>query len=930
MKVPSNKKIFKSFVWSGEDHSFGGSHCGRAVPPSGLNPSSRRVQRRNHQQWCQPSFPSSTHSFTTSNFISHSNSPLESPTVAPLIGSGGPWMAARGPRPSPFPSPTRPLQLLLHELCPLLSAHLQLDDSPDGGQIKRLLTNVIESSEQIIAELEQLATTDLSKFESEWASLTWPCLTVASLLRDNPGDRELSELEERVNVLVVSLVNVWRNPLAIDSNHPENIYLWQQFNTYLTSALQSIHSLYSRSDLHNALHEINTFRQNELAICLGSFKQLCLNYSKEVLTTVRECQVERVSLCHQIPADVVYRAETYYSKILYCMSIIAARLQGFRYWPFGGSDPIRPLIDSVSIVVEQLLAECLFCSEPTASPILVTNNLFPFRSGCLARGPVFSSFTVQIIGEETAQTIQEEIRNAVTGGRPPSSVLGGSKSFPSAALLAMKPTSGTKRNNSTANAEGGNTAHKKSDVNSKEAVQLGATFSDKHATWTASYPHLLCTTRQKDSALLDVRSNQIGKRSLFYFYIKGTMFSLREQPAHVYTLSLPFTIATRRNQDCQVQRMMSSYTATCFWLYGTCSLDGLVLKWTEADISWQNFKELYKAHFRSTAEVARDLSEADFHLLEQKMCCEECEPNERIFQQEPVMVSFKNVMCPHLRYESSDVSSKFSIWRGLLELLQFFQDAKTNTKALWDDNYLLGFLDCDRARALVTSHQPPVLCLYLSYAGGGAICFVMKRANGQVIHLEPLDLKKLQTKSLNEYVTDIAVAERINYLVNANGRLVSINEIAMKYRAGVEGRPGKEVSSNVTHPGSTQLMNPMSFTPVRIAVVTCDEELPREENKPENGNRIGLDLTSNVPFVTPMGNPNQLGNTPITPASYCSHVLSTTHLGSNQDFLLQLRQLMKIHGKEPEEVFSHLQYLTYSNGNSTMQETSNGAYNLGI
>lgn len=38
----------------------------------------------------------------------------------------------------------------------------------------------------------------------------------------------------------------------------------------------------------------------------------------------------------------------------------------------------------------------------------------------------------------------------------------------------------------------------------------------------------------------------------------------------------------------------------------------------------------------------------------------------------------------------------------------------------------------------------------------------MKRANGQVIHLEPLDLKKLQTKNLNEYITDIAVAERVN------------------------------------------------------------------------------------------------------------------------------------------------------------------------
>ena len=167
---------------------------------------------------------------------------------------------------------------------------------------------------------------------------------------------------------------------------------------------------------------------------------------------------------------------------------------------------------------------------------------------------------------------------------------------------------------------------------------------------------------------------------------------------------------------------------------------------------WDCFTHLYKQHFKVNAGVQRELLDTDFELLKYKLQCPDCNSGENGNRINGVqrrnsrssnmilglsiseIVTFKNVLCPHLRYEcgSTNVrfsvnqkgrslkgSLKFQVWRGMLELLQIFHDARNNVKKMWEMGLLLGFLEFDEVDNLLETHKS-ALIMRLSFVTGGS------------------------------------------------------------------------------------------------------------------------------------------------------------------------------------------------------------------
>ncbi|KHN84091.1 hypothetical protein Tcan_16914 [Toxocara canis] len=808
------------------------------------------------------------------------------------------------------------------------------------SKVKNMICKLLSEIDARVTRVKTEFTAEKQDFYEEWTMLTWNVLCITSRLQNSLSvcvtSTEDKVIFSRLNNALVELVNNSREsitPPVISANDPN----YMTFSSSMSNAMHSLHSLYkalngapilSAADIESFRLHLHQFAEEKLIPCIELFKSFCNEHSVRLWDGVRAAQVQRMCDFQPMPDEPVTRLVSFYSHMMYTLGVLGARLQGFRYEltmnrkMFGSFDPVQPLSEAVFAALELLMSDCVLATEPSTNAILVTNNLFSMNCGALARGVVFKDFELQVISEETAEQIQSEMRRQKMLQQP--SPIG---AVPSAALLAMKPTSGTKRpsgNNLNQEHSSGSAAHKKSDVNSKESVVIYPVYNSKNRYWAATYPHLLCTTRQKgrhstNSSYQDLSPSQIegrssGKRPIFYFHVRATMFSPSGQFATAHTLSLPFTIATRRNQDCQVQRMMSSYTATCFWLYGSKAQDGLLLNWVDTGLQWENFKKLFMQHFKVNADVTRGLQDRDFDLLRYKLQCHDCQSGDvgaRINGAQQI-VTFKNVLCPHLRYECGNTNVRFSVWRGMLELLQIFQDSRNNVRKLWEKNLLMGFLEFDQVAEILESHQS-ALVMRLSFVTGGTICLTVKSSAHAVgqgttapIHLEPLDLKRLQAKCLKDYLRDIADAEKVEYIVNANHELVRIRDVLGEFNDaspnGDDELVSRDISSNVTHSGDIDAMQHIRFTAMRIAVVTCKVKPPSSDYTVE------------------------LDNGPLEKRAARAHAFSgcmPTTCYSHDDFVRELAQLMNFHGKSKQDVVDALE-LVRSEGLVATAVTHNG------
>uniref|UniRef100_A0A915E446 Uncharacterized protein n=1 Tax=Ditylenchus dipsaci TaxID=166011 RepID=A0A915E446_9BILA len=722
------------------------------------------------------------------------------------------------------------------------------------AKVKQMICKLLGEIDSRVRKIKSLNTTEEQEFIEEWTMLTWNVLCITSRRQSH-----ILQAKSGFGGVSQPFPN-GQKPPTVDVSDA----IFDAFASRLAETMHILHGLYRtlKSAPQMSVEETNQFAQRlqlfadeNLIPFVDMFKTFCNEQSVLLWQQVREAQITRMidyrPMPHE-PTGYTWRKTSGFSLRVDLNKV------------FGDYDPVQPLSDNVFSALELLMSDCVLATEPSTNPILVTNNLFSINCGALARGVVFKQFDIQVVTEEAAEHIQSEMRRQKMLQQPSPIA-----NVHSAALLAMKPTSGTKRNNQ-ANEVQGSSAHKKADVNSKEVVTIYPVFNSKNRYWAASYPHMLCTTRQKGrhstnnsfqdlspGGVVDLKSN--GKRPIFYFHIRATMFS----PSEIRTV-----------------------------------------RWTAASVggNWDELGEVQNivhSTFPCQRRRQQGLQDKDFDLLQYKIQCNDCMPNISSASSSSgkyssngeintigKMITFKNMLCPHLRYECGSTNVRFSVWRGMLELLQIFQDHKTNVKKLWEKNLIMGFLEFDQVSAILASHQS-ALIMRLSFGATAPM------------HLEPLDLKKLQAKCLKDYLRDISVAEKVKYIINSNEEPIRISDVVTEIF--------RDPTSGGTDDGDIDAMQQITFTAMRIAVVTCKVKPPSADIADEFLEESSADIAERIKVASPTASNGTLYNSGLGCSNNVAPYFPTNYrlpaqVSQNDDFVREVVQLCNFHGKSKQEL----------------------------
>uniref|UniRef100_A0A1I8B1F4 SH3 domain-containing protein n=1 Tax=Meloidogyne hapla TaxID=6305 RepID=A0A1I8B1F4_MELHA len=133
------------------------------------------------------------------------------------------------------------------------------------------------------------------------------------------------------------------------------------------------------------------------------------------------------------------------------------------------------------------------------------------------------------------------------------------------------------------------------------------------------------------------------------------------------------------------------------------------------------------------------------------------------------------------------------------------------------------------------------LVMRLSLVAGACVCITVKCSNDEFLDLEPLDVKKLQSKNLNDYLKDIILSEKVDFVLDSDKQWVHVAEVLKRCQkfSGDHQDPSQEIKtreifSNALHPGPVEKQHSITFTPMRVAVVTCKTNATDNNNEPDD------------------------------------------------------------------------------------------------